>query len=88
MKKILFILLCGAFALAGCSSEETKTVECYMNPANKPALDAKLAECKNNPGQLKDTPNCVNARAAAEKIFLGGKFGKVKEPDFSGFGKQ
>ena len=28
----------------------------------------------------------VNARKAAERIFMGGKFDKVKEPEF-GFGK-
>ncbi len=86
MKKVLVsALLAAAFALSGCNSEETRTVEWYLKPENKPALEAKLAECQNNPGQLKDTPNCVNARKAAERIFLGGKFEKVKEPTF-GFG--
>ena len=49
---------------------------------NKAALDAKLAECKNNPGQLKDTPNCQNARAAFEVIFKSGTFERVKEPEY------
>ncbi|SBW05680.1 conserved exported hypothetical protein [uncultured delta proteobacterium] len=88
MKKMLLLMVTAlAFALSGCNSEETKTVEWYLKPENKPALDAKLAECRNNPGQLKDTPNCINARQAAEKIFLGGKFDKVREPEF-GFGSK
>ena len=87
MKKRL-LLLAGflALALTGCDDEKTKTVEWYLQPENKPALDAKLAECRNNPGELKKTPNCVNARKAAERKFMGGKYDKVKEPEF-GFGK-
>ena len=88
MKKIFVpAILAAVFALAGCNSEETKTVEWYLKPENKPALDAKIAECKNNPGELKSTPNCVNAFKAAERIFMGGKFEKVREPEF-GFGKK
>ena len=87
--KRLFILpvLVMVFMLAGCTSEETKTVEWYLKPENKPALDAKIAECKNNPGELKSTPNCVNAFKAAERIFTGGSFEKVREPEY-GFGKR
>jgi len=85
-KKLLLLAGFFALALAGCSAEETKTVVWYLQPENKPALDAKLAECRNNPGELGKTPNCVNARKAAERIFMGGKFDKVKEPEF-GFGK-
>ena len=67
----------------GCQSEETRSVEWYRAPENKTALEAKLAECKNNPGELKGTPNCVNAFKAFELNFLqGGKFEKVREPEF------
>lgn len=70
--------------LAGCGkAEETRSVEWYRTPENKAAFEAKLAECKNNPGELKDTPNCVNAFKAFELNFLqGGKFEKVREPEF------
>lgn len=78
----LILLVLSGLSVVGCSSEETKTVEWYVKPENKAALDAKLAECKNNPGELGNTPNCVNARKAFEQIFLGGKFEKVKEPDY------
>lgn len=68
-------LLLGTLALllmplAGCNKEkEAKTVEWYMDPANAMAYEAKLAECKNNPGGLKDDPNCLNARTAQHKLF-------------------
>ena len=83
MKKTILIAAgITMFALVGCNAEETRTVEWYLKPENKTALETKLAECKNNPGELKDTPNCINARKAREKQFLGGKFEKVREPTF------
>jgi len=69
-----------ALSLAACNSEDTKTVEWYLKPENKAALEVKIAECKNNPGELWNTPNCQNARMAFEKRLLGGSFQKVEEP--------
>ena len=63
-------------------TEEVKPVSWYQDPANEAALNAKLAQCKENPGELRDTPNCINARKAFQNIFKGGKFEKVKEPRF------
>jgi len=40
-----------------------QTVEYYRN--NAAAREARLAECANDPGALRDTPDCVNARQAA-----------------------
>lgn len=45
------------FPFSVCKAEETKTVEWYLKPENKVALETKLAECKNNPGELWNTPN-------------------------------
>ena len=84
------LALCAAF-VGGCNAEETKTVEWYLAPENKAALDAKIAECKSNPGELWNTPNCVNARHAAERKIMGGSFKKVQEPaipDFTNPGKR
>lgn len=88
MKRLLVIMaLATVTAFAGCKSEETHSVEWYRASENKAAFEVKLAECKSNPGELKDTPNCINAFKAFELNFLqGGKFEKVKEPEF-GFGK-
>ena len=89
---LLLIAMATSLALAGgCSkTDETKTVEWYLSPENVVALDARIRECKSNPGELWDTPNCVNARHAAERKILGGSFNKVQEPaipDFSAPGK-
>lgn len=48
--------------LLGCNDtpiEEIKTVEYYQQ--NKEEHKAKLKECKNNIGELGQTPNCQNA---------------------------
>ena len=69
------ILLIGALAVlpltfAGCKQkEETRTVDWYMAPENEAVFEAKLKECRNNPGELKDTPNCQNAELANHKLF-------------------
>lgn len=69
------VVLLAAFALlslafTGCEKkEETKTVDWYMAPENKAALEAKLKECRNNPGELGNTPNCQNAELSNHKIF-------------------
>jgi hypothetical protein len=69
MKKMI---LWAVFMLAGCASEpakeEVKTVDWYK--ANKEAMNAKLKECEANPGQLRFTPNCINAgRAKSDLVF-------------------
>ncbi len=49
--------------LSGCNeSEPTQTVAWYQ--AHSEEHQAKLAECKNNPGELINTPNCMNAQQA------------------------
>ena len=73
------------FGVVACNAEETRTVEWYLAPENKEALDAQIKECKNNPGELWNTPNCVNARQAAERKMRGGKFEKVQEPPIPTF---
>ena len=70
--KILFSVVLIS-ALTGCfekeTTEVTNTKEWYS--ANKEELTKKLKECANNPGELKDTPNCINAKAAAHSSMLG-----------------
>ena len=78
MRSVRHIMLLGiAIALmsgtTACSAEsakeETHTVDWYMAPENKAALEAKLQECQNNPGELQNTPNCQNAKQADLKLF-------------------
>lgn len=62
--------------------EGVESVSWHQAPTNEAALNAKLAQCKENPGELRDTPNCIDARKAFQNIFKGGRFEKVKEPTF------
>lgn len=43
-------------------SEEVKAVNYYKQHTKE--RKAKIDECKNNPGELRGTPNCVNALTA------------------------
>ena len=54
-----------ATALASCSKTDLpppKTVAYYKEHAAE--CDARLAVCKNDPGTLKNDPDCINASAA------------------------
>lgn len=67
---IIIMLSLLAFPLTGCKEEPKKeihTVEWFLQPENKAVLDETLAQCKNNPGVLKDDPNCINALEAQHK---------------------
>lgn len=58
-----FFFFCMANAA---DSEQTMTVEWYKT--HKIERVEKIAECKNNPGELSATPNCINAQKAANAI--------------------
>ena len=65
MKRVLVtVSLMALLLLMGCREEkEVKTVQWYRdNPAE---CQKQVEICKNNPGQLKDDPNCINAMQAA-----------------------
>lgn len=62
-------LLIGLVALAACSkSEKTYSVEDFL--ADEAVLAEHVERCRNNPGELGQTPNCVNAAAADGKARL------------------
>ena len=67
MKRLWAVLLLPAF-LAGCNGEKTNSVEYYAE--HKDERNAKLHECRNNPGELKKTPNCINAAEAAHRAMF------------------
>lgn len=59
--KLLTTLALTAF-LIGCNDtpeEKIKTVDYYEQ--NEDSLKLKVQECKNNPGELREDPNCHNA---------------------------
>ena len=68
----LVLVGAAAIALCGCSPESPKahyTVDQYV--ANPDAMDAKLKECANSPGDSRNDPDCVNVKAAAERKGIG-----------------
>ena len=68
----LVLIATAGLALSGCSPEPQAaryTVEEYL--ANPDAMDAKLRECANNPGDSGNEPDCVNVKAAAERKGIG-----------------
>jgi hypothetical protein len=68
----LALIVAAVAGVSGCSPEPPKaryTVDEYL--ANPDAMDAKLKDCANNPGDLGNHPDCVNVRVAAERKGLG-----------------
>lgn len=70
MEKALIITIAVTAALVGCSDagkgEDVKSVDWYKEHTAERA--AKIKECNNNPGELKLTPNCINAKKAQSSI--------------------
>ena len=56
-------------AIGNCAEppKETQTVEWFIKPENKEILNETLRQCRNNPGELKDMPNCINAEEAKRR---------------------
>lgn len=68
-------------AAAGCSQQAappkaTYTVDQYL--AKPDLMEAKVRECANNPGELRNDPDCVNVKAAAQQYSIGSR--KRMEP--------
>ena len=68
----LSFILCAIWSTSAMAEEksqmgqkEVRTVEWFLD--NRAALSATTKECNNNPGQLRDDPNCINAAAANHK---------------------
>ena len=65
----------------GCSQQAaparaTYTVDEYL--AKPDLMEAKLRECADNPGELRNNPDCINVKAAAEQHSIGSR--KRMEP--------
>ncbi len=72
MKKIIGITAI-TITLTGCfdekPKEETHSVEWYQK--NKVEMNNTLKRCRDNPGELKNTPNCMNAKQAKHLALFG-----------------
>lgn len=56
--------------LAGCSEESGRIYTVKELVADEAVLSRIIAECRNNPGELRTTPNYQNAEAADGKLRL------------------
>lgn len=69
MKKIALMIVATAFLTAcGGTKEENHTVDWFKQPENNQVLTDTVAACKNDPGGLGKTPNCVNAIEASKQL--------------------
>ena len=65
------LLFAIAVALSGCDEVakiDTRTVGWFLDHRNELAVTLKA--CRDNPGDLGKTPNCVNANEARNKITI------------------
>ncbi len=67
-----------AAVLSACSDgEPTRDVQYYLEHADE--RTAKLAECRNNPGEKALATNCINANEAARQaMFQGDGMPKIR----------
>ena len=82
MKKPLVLLML-ASSLMGCGKEkeeeeEVHDVDYYYK--NFDECKKQVKKCQNNPGELEDTPNCKNAKAAYHKRLWSNDKNTFKTP--------
>ncbi|UPK31065.1 EexN family lipoprotein [Bradyrhizobium sp. 195] len=69
MKASILVIAVTA-ALTGCNEAETrqqtKTVGWFFD--HRDELQATLKACRDNPGERRNTPDCINANEARKKI--------------------
>lgn len=64
MKRIILPLII-ASTLTGCKQEQAEVVQSVSwYKENTIERAERLAQCRANPGELSDTPNCINAEQA------------------------
>jgi hypothetical protein len=68
MRKLSLILV--ALVLGACSWEGERTYTVDELVADEILLADQIVKCRNNPGELADTPNCRNAEAANGRVRL------------------
>jgi hypothetical protein len=70
--KTSILVIAVAATLTGCNEadrgEQTKTVGWFLDHRDELAVAIKA--CRDNPGELGKTPNCINANEARNKITI------------------
>ena len=68
MRRSLLVL--ALLLLAACSERTEQSYTVDQLTADETLLSRITAECRNNPGELRQTANCQNAEAADGKLRL------------------
>ncbi|AWI61218.1 EexN family lipoprotein [Sinorhizobium fredii] len=63
-----FSLILAILGLTGCSEQAERTYTVDELVADEALLADLVTKCRNNPGELRDTPNCRNAESADVKL--------------------
>ena len=70
--KASILLIAVAAALTGCNEadkgQQPKTVGWFLD--HRDELAVALKACRDNPGELAKTPNCINANEARNKVTI------------------
>lgn len=66
----ILLLITSVTGLTGCNEadtrQQTKTVGWFFDHRDELAVNLKA--CRDNPGELAKTPNCINANDARNKV--------------------
>lgn len=83
MKRRILIILALALFAAGCKkTDEVQTVDWYKEHTKE--RGEVIKKCNNNPGELGDDKNCINAKAAEDKLtWSSRKFNNPPVIDFN-----
>lgn len=76
------VALVAVSLMGACTQKEAKTVAYYT--ANPVERDQLVARCRNNPGNLKDDPDCINATDSSIQGWGKAKLPPVTFPRPSG----
>jgi hypothetical protein len=79
MRKLILSLIVSA-VLVGCTepAEPVQSVDWYKEHATE--RTDRLAKCRANPGELSETPNCINAERAESLADSGNRRGLNVQP--------
>ncbi|TAI66864.1 EexN family lipoprotein [Bradyrhizobium sp. Leo170] len=70
--RLAIVLVTVATAFTGCNDankgQEAKTVGWFLDHRDEFAIDLK--SCRDNPGERRNTPDCINANEARKKAFV------------------
>lgn len=68
MRRVPILLSLALLAACSQAAERIYTVEEFV--ADPELLIRTISDCRDNPGELRDTPNCRNAEAADGRLRL------------------